>query len=301
MAPRLINDPPAPGTDEWRSILSASKIAAVLGISPWQSPYSLACEMTGLIPPSPVDEKMQDIFDYGHAAEHGMAAYWKMKNPDWDITEGEVAYMDDDLPFPLLVTVDRVVTHKETGKQRILEMKTAQSMDSINKWGKPGEENSVPPHYAVQHLTQMGASGIHQGTVIMTGLGVPEMHYIKWTPIAWGRIVSRCKEFWELIQDGRLPELDDSVATFNAVRGLHPDIDRDSVYVVDEELALRLLRAKEMEQQGKEQYREARIELMDKMGDKHRAVLDGTVVAQRQGSKNGVNLITKATVKDITE
>lgn len=43
MAPRLINDPPAPGTDEWRSILSASKIAAVLGISPWQSPYSLAC------------------------------------------------------------------------------------------------------------------------------------------------------------------------------------------------------------------------------------------------------------------
>ena len=32
---------PAPGSPEWQRLMTASKVAAVLGLSPWQSPRNL--------------------------------------------------------------------------------------------------------------------------------------------------------------------------------------------------------------------------------------------------------------------
>lgn len=301
MTSHIVTEPPKPGSEEWLRTLSASKVAAVFGASPWQSPYSLACQMKGLITPEAPNEKMQDIFDFGHAAEYGMADYWCRKNPGWEVTDGEVAYMNDSVPFPLIATVDRVATNVETGEKIVLEMKTAQSMDSIAHWGKPGTANSVPAHYSIQHLTQMGVSGIHRGVVILQGLGVPEFHTVDWNPLLWGRIVSQCQHFMDMLQSDELPPLDDTVATYDAVRGLHPDIDKDTVLVLTRELANELVTAQESKKKAEADLLGAKTKLMSIMGSMHRAVYDGHIIARRQAGRSGVSIVIKGTPEDIND
>lgn len=285
MTAQIITDPPRPGTPEWRGMITASKVPVILGLSPWQSPYRLAAEMMGLIEPEEISPQKQDMFLYGHAAELSMAYFWSKKNPEWDVSDGEVALTEPDLPFPNLVTVDRLATHKETGERRILEMKTVNSFDQLAKWRKPGEPHSVPANYEAQHLFQKGVSGIHEGEVLVQAMGAPESHNVTWDALLFARIVKRCNEFYNLLQEGTLPNLDDTTSTYETVRGLHPDIERDTVYVATREEALALFDAKEAADNAEAKYKGLRTQLLDNMGNRHRAITGDTVFARRQAGR----------------
>lgn len=297
MTVRIIDDAPKPGTDAWRQLVTASKVPAILGLSPWQSPYSLWHEMAGNIEPEPPDEKRQAIFDWGHAAEQGIAAWWSLRNPDWEVSDGEVAITDDALPFPNLVTVDRLATHRETGAQRILEFKTVNSFDALGKWGKPGTPDSAPANYLSQHYFQRGVSQIHDGEIVVQAMGAPETHAVTWDPVTWANMLTRITRFYRSLEAGTPPDLDGSTVTYDTVRGLHPDIDRDTIYAATAEEALALLRAKKAEEEAIEHYRGLKSELLAKMGNKHRAVAGDTVFARRQpgrGPRPEFRLVAKA-------
>ncbi len=77
-----VKNPPAPpGSDEWRKVVSPSKIPALLGVSRFRSQYTVWHEMAGLVAPEPIAEARQDDFDYGHACELAAREYWLYKNP----------------------------------------------------------------------------------------------------------------------------------------------------------------------------------------------------------------------------
>lgn len=61
----IITDPPRPGTPEWRRIVSASKVPAILGLSRWQSPLSMWLKMRGDIEPTPPAAGQADRFLWG--------------------------------------------------------------------------------------------------------------------------------------------------------------------------------------------------------------------------------------------
>lgn len=285
MTAQIITDPPRPGTPEWRGMITASKVPVILGLSPWQSPYRLAAEMMGLVEPEEISPQKKDMFLWGHSCEEGIAAFWKQKHPEWEVSAGEIAYTEPSLPFPNLVTVDRIATHKETGEQRVLEMKTVNSFDQLAKWLKPGEPHSVPANYEAQHLFQKGVSGIHEGEVLVQAMGAPESHNVTWDALTFARILKRCNEFYSLLQEGTLPDLDDATSTYETVRGLHPDIERDTVHVATTEEALALFDAKEAADQAEAKYRKLRTQLLDNMGNRHRAVAGDTVFARRQAGR----------------
>src|SRR3954453_14820737 len=60
-----------PGSPEWLRELTASKVAAVLGLSPWQSRFSLWYRMSGGLP----EEPQTPAQSTGDHREAGVAAW----------------------------------------------------------------------------------------------------------------------------------------------------------------------------------------------------------------------------------
>lgn len=268
----------APGSAEHRQMITASKVPVILGLSKFSSPYSLWSEMAGLWTPPPLEG---DHLDWGHDIEDALVAWWRRKNPGWQTNRGEIAYTDPDLPFPNQVTLDR---RARRGRRfHIVECKTDRDR---SRWGYPGDEDSTPADYTSQVIFQMGVSGIHEASIVVQlgGSGAPEIHQVPWDPDLYRLIIARCTAWWESLQDpGNPPDLDDTQATYDAVRGVHPDINRGEEVVIDRQQAAAYRESQAAEASAKKTARARKTELLDLMGDAERAVTeDGEPVARRQ-------------------
>lgn len=281
MTSRTVKNPPPPGSNEWRGMITASKIPAILGVSRFTSQYTLWHEMAGRIPPTPMK---QDIADWGHAAELALADWWARRQPDtWQLNAGEVAYTRDDLPFPNLATLDR---RARRGRAfRILECKTARSLDD---WGKPGEPDSVPADYHTQVVWQMGVSGIHQASVLVLGpFHQAEEHEIPWDADLFDGLVDVAKDWWASLQEDTPPPLDDTTSTYQTVRGLHTDINPDEEVQLTPAEAEEILTALRMEKAAAQAATAAKTRLLDRMGNAKKALMGETTIATRAATSRG--------------
>lgn len=291
-----IDEAPSPGTDDWRKLISASKVSAILGISPWTSQYRLWHEMAGNLEPDDPSDSMKKIFDWGHSAELAIRDWWLRQNPTHTLSDGEVAYMDDSVEFPHLVTLDleghSAEFEEEDGDGRyIVECKTANSIDSLNKWGHPSEEDAIPAPYLVQVLFQMRISGIRRAFVVMQCMGAPSVYVVKWDEEMADAIVERCAEFWKSVDSGVEPPLDDSKATLDAVRGIHTNIEKGTEYSISSGEAMSLLWAKEAEDDATKRLNLLKSNILVRMLKAQRLVCNGNIVATRvAGRGTQVNL-----------
>ena len=269
----VMKNPPRPGSPEWRGMITASKVPVLLGLSPWSSPYALWHEMyAGLEPPALEGDHLR----WGHIAEQSLVDWWLDANPGWQANSGEITYTDPGLPFPNAVTLDR---RARRGRRfHIIECKTTRDMD---QWGRPGDPDSVPAHYLAQVIFQMGVSGIHEASVVVLGFGAPEIHEVEWDEDVWASIVAACTRWHQTGVAGDPPPLDDRTATYDAVRGLHPDIDRDTDIQIDHDEAVALLDALEDEAAAKAAVVAAKTRLLDQMGTARRALVGDTTIATR--------------------
>ena len=98
----VVKNPPAPGTDEWKRMVTASKVAPMitnkstgdyLGIG-YISAYEQFMEMAGKWERT-IDADTQAMFEDAHDAEDYAVNVWKRKNPGWRTSKGEVAYTDE--------------------------------------------------------------------------------------------------------------------------------------------------------------------------------------------------------------
>lgn len=272
MTSRVMNDPPRPGSPQWRGMVTGSKIAAILGLSRFTSPYALWHEMAGLVEPPEFDP---ELGAWGHLAEQSLASWWAHHNPGWQLNTPtsettEVTYTRDDLPFPNLATLDR---RARRGRHfHIIECKTARSLAS---WGKPDEDDSVPADYYAQVLWQMGISGIHEASVVVLGpAGPPEIHAVEWSETAFAGLVERAAEWVLSLKAGTPPGLDGSVATYDTVRGLHPDIDETESVEVPLEQAVAWLDAAHTAKEATARERRAKSEIGLLMGTAKTAVVN---------------------------
>lgn len=70
-----------PGSPDWLATMSASKIAAVVGLSTYESRFSLWHRMSGLIDPEPDDDEKRR----GHYLEPAIARWFADQHPEWVI------------------------------------------------------------------------------------------------------------------------------------------------------------------------------------------------------------------------
>lgn len=258
-----------PGSPEWLSVISPSKVAAILGVSRWESPYRLWHRMKGLVPPEPP----KDIFDDGHDAEHLLAARWRRLNPEWQLSHGEVQVAHDRFGFPVVATVDRRA--RRGSHRRVVEFKTARTLTELEEWGDPDLSADEPPDdYLVQVITQQHFTGYtdHAAHLMMLGPYFKHRTYVvEYNPTMGYAIEQKCAEWWESLRHSTPPDLDDTVPTYECVRQRHPDID-GSTAVLDPALAAAWLDTDRESKDIAKRLRGLKTRTLDRMGNSQYAI-----------------------------
>ncbi|EOM78037.1 hypothetical protein Rrhod_0578 [Rhodococcus rhodnii LMG 5362] len=287
----------APGSPEWARTITASKIPAILGVSRFQSQFSLWHEMAGNYRREISDEK-RDLFDYGHAVELAAAHYWKSKNPGWRLSPGERQFTRDDLPFANAATIDRQATRGRA--RRVVEIKTARSLE---EWGDDGT-GEVPADYAAQVIWQQYITGWHDRAdlVLWPQYGMPRIYHVEYdAPIA-DVIVQRAAAWHQSLIDGTPPLLDDTIATYETVRALHPDIDADTETEIDLTLAVDYLAATAELRDLEAHVRGLKSRVLDRMGNTQHATSHGHRIASRRPTRgNSIALYAAKTTPELIQ
>lgn len=297
-----------PGSPEHARLITPSKVAAILGVSRWESPYRLWHRAKGIVPPEPP----KDAFDLGHDMESFAAARWLRKNPGWHLSAGEVQFHvpEGHFPFPAAATIDRRASRGAWRK--IVEAKIARNQTDLEAWGDDltGE---CPEDYAAQVMAQMlfcaaaqpRAGWATNADLIAIGPYFNERIYpIEFDQNVASWIISECTEFHASLAGDTPPPLDDSVATYQCLKAQHPDIDAGVDVNIEPGLALDYLEAKAAEKVAKAAAQGATNRVAAAMGNAQRAKVGELTIANRQNSGSGgvsVYAGRSATVEDIRE
>ncbi len=277
-----------PGSPEWRKLITPSKVAGILGVSRFESPYRLWHRMKGLVD----FEGPKDIFDVGHDFEPAMAAMWRRRYPGWLLSPGEVQVTGDDFGFPFACTLDR---RARRGKARkVVEFKTTRHMED---WGDLGTDQA-PADYVAQVLAQMAFTGYTRHSAHLMVLGPffeAHVYEIAWDADVVAVMIERCREFYASLEADEPPELDDSVATYECVRELHPDIDAGVVVQLDPQFAWRVLQFDADVKANTECLRGAKSRLLDLMGNAQTAMCGDIKIADRRPHGRGGVALSLAT------
>lgn len=278
----------APGSPQHAAMISPSKVAAILGLSRWESPYSLWKRMRGDIPPV----APKDAFDIGHDVEPYAANVWRRRNPGWLLSPTEVQFVVDPehFGFPALVTLDR---RRVRGRARgVLQIKLARDLTDLEKFG--GDfTGDCPPDYFSQVLAEMLFTGWTDYPGHLLAIGpyfqdrIYEVAYDLSARDEAAYMIEECRRFYESLSGDTPPPLDNSVATYEAIRAQHPDIERDVKVELTAELAEEFLTATTDLKIAESSARMAKTRVLDIMGRAQYAESGGTLIARRQPSSRG--------------
>lgn len=287
LAERAIATAPAvpaliPGSPEWMGVITPSKVAAILGVSRWESAYRLWHRMKGLT----AQEPGKDIFDIGHDFEPAASAIWRRRNPGWLLSPGEVQIRRgaEVFGYPCAATLDRRA--RRGSYRRVVEFKTVRRLE---EWGDEFTDEA-PADYTAQVLYQMAVTGYtqHPGHLLVLGPFFDQHLYeIPWVPELAEAIHDRCRAFHASLASDTPPDLDDSIATYECVREQHPEIEEGKVVQLDRELALNVLKAKHASEAWKPYLRGLQSQLLDRMGKAQAAEYNGVRIAKRSPHGSG--------------
>ena len=277
-----------PGSPDHRQRISASKVASILGVSRFQSAWSLWQHMKGNVPLKP-DAPTPEVFLVGHAYELALAELWRLKNPGWRLSPSEVQYLTD-LGFPAMATIDRRATRGRARK--IVEMKTARD---LSEFGDPEKTGEVPADYAAQLTFQMMVSGVYDAELIVIGPFFQSIIYrIDFDEKVADWIAKECRYFYDSLKQDTPPPLDDSVSTYYTAKAMHPEITPDLERPLPEQLATDLQQAVAAAKEAETHARGLKSKVLDLMGDAQHGTVNGEkIVTRRPGARGSVNLIIR--------
>jgi len=281
------------GTPEWdearRGRLGGSEIAAVMGMSPWTSPFALWHRKAGTLPGQPRTDRLR----IGQLLEDAVVTLYVERTGNTVRRTG--MWANADRPWQVAAP-DRFVTagprrHLPVG---IFEAKTANGMTAW-EWGPDGTSQggfawdsetgqwlgNVPPYYVAQvqwYLDTFGLPWADLGVL----LGFEYRQYrVDHDPASCALMRSQAEAFLAALAAGEPPDVDASTATYEALRALHPELDGTDVEL-DPDLATGFLTAKRALTDAEQAWAAHRNQVADRMGSATTASLAGTRVAVRK-------------------
>lgn len=265
-----------PGTPEWEQAragltITATEIAAVMGLSPWQSPFSLWHKKAGLKTPpfesNPAVEwgnRLEAVVAQKYADEHDVqleaTGTWRHAERDWQ-----------------RATPDRLAPG------RLVEVKTSPFGDG---WGPSGSD-TFPIHYRCQALWQMDTLGYRRTDLAVLISGHDYREYVIEYDEADAQLMREAAvAFLDTVRRGERPAIDGANATYQTIR-VQPD-GRDDVDIeIPVEVAARYEVAQQQAAALKTELNAARGDVLDRIGTGYRAVLDGRRIAYRTVHEDG--------------
>ena len=205
---------------DWRRQgIGASDIGALLGLSNWASPWSLWCDKSGLIPPSPSTERQA----IGHDMETVLAKRFHATTGLY--VAGEQTWCTFPAWPVARATVDGFVVAEPTNT---IEAQHLDHQPMIGTWEAKTDArrgwDEIPPAIRAQVQWQMGVTGMDRGwiTVMFAGFRI-EHHAIEHDPDDFAFMLERAREFWTLVETGTMPDVDGSDATADAIAHVWPE------------------------------------------------------------------------------
>ena len=272
-----VDQPLVPGTEAWSRKVTASKVAAILGLSPYDSPLSCWHKMRGNVP---LEQETED-HRRGHYAEPSIIAWWRDKH---DVSELHLQPQYEDPAFPwAAATPDAAALLHDDGPERVLvEAKSARDMD---EWGEPGTDE-IPAYYYVQAQFQMRLSGRRRTCVPVWGPWFEMAEYVvDYDEGIANGIIARCAEFAASLEADVPPPLDDTVATFQTLKALHPLITKGDTVQLTDAVAVEFVDASNAYRAAEARKRAAQSAVLDAMGVAQYANAGDVRVARRQPAK----------------
>jgi predicted phage-related endonuclease len=284
------------GSDEWLAArmdrLGGSEIAAVLGLSPFESRFSLWHRKVGTI--GPVDETpemewgkrlepviIQKLADVRSLPLFRGAMSTGFVLPDKACLIDSVgSWVSDAHPFAI-ANPDALLW--DGNDWTVVETKFSYYGDGF------GEQHTdqVPIHYRQQVTWYMGVLGIRQAIVAVLVGGCDYREFvIDFDPDEFGELVSAGAAFLDDVANDVEPDIDAHSATYDAIKEMHPDIWPEDVELSDETGAAFVL-AQHAVKEAKAHETYARSLVADEMGNAKRATWLGHRIARRQARGDG--------------
>ncbi|MEV1331160.1 lambda-exonuclease family protein [Micromonospora costi] len=244
--------------------IGASEIAAVLGISPYDSPFSLywrkklntATEMT-------------EAMEWGLRHEAAIAAKFGENHPELTITPGGL-YRHPQQRW-MLATPDLLAGDD------LAQIKTTRSWDG---WGEPGTDQ-IPPYYAAQVQQEMTVMGRRRCWVpVLCGGNSYREYLVEWDPQDAQTIIFAGIDFMRRLAGDNPPDLDGSAATTQALKQLHPSV-VDEVVTIPQTLADQYATRRALLDDAKTALAEVENQIRGLLGNARTAVCDGRKIASR--------------------
>jgi len=283
--------PPAetgPDNPRWHELrragVTASEIAAVMGLSKWDSAFNLYW--------SKLNGWRDDGNEYtagGRHLEDAIAEWWIAENDPLEnlVLRPAGLYAHPDRPWQL-ATPDRLVRRYVEGRPGVsrlaalLECKWV-AAPSWDGWGEEGTDE-IPVYYRAQALWQADVLGVDTVYVAALGPGGFRAYVVHLDDRAVADLELMRAAGLDLrrrIEEGDAPDLDGHDATIGALRKLHPDVGDGDVQV-PLELAERYRLARLDRDEAKDRVAACEAEIRAALGsDFNRAVYGKRLVASR--------------------
>jgi putative phage-type endonuclease len=265
-----------PGSDDWHAArangIGGSEIAAVLGLSPYESRFSLWHRKKGLICPVEESEEMY----WGKVHEPGICARFAAEHPDTHLTASPtVAAVDR--PWQI-ANPDRLICAPGTHiPHAILEAKTSRDAEG---WGEQGTAQ-IPVHYRAQCLHYMDVIGVRRCHVAVLCAGSEYREYVVDYDETEAQLLRDAgARFMDDLARGVRPDIDGHSATYQAIREIPEGLDPIDIEITTE-LRDRFHAAQDAAWAAEDELTACKGELLDAIGTGQRAVCERARVATR--------------------
>lgn len=272
-----------PGSPEWDAArvglcITATEIAAVLGLSPWQSRFSLWHKKAGL--PTPPFQSNPAV-EWGNRLEDAVAQKWLDEHDGWGTAAGGTwRHVDREWQR---ATPDRFAF---TGRGRTLELLEVKTSPFGDDWGPAGSD-VLPIYYQCQIQWQLDTVGLHVCRVAVLISGHDYREYTVEYDADDARMMREAAaRFLKSVEADERPPIDGADATYQTIR-VQPNGRED----VDVEISAELAADYDIAQQaGKAAHAElnrARGRILDAIGTGYRAVHNDRRIAYRTVNPDG--------------
>ena len=190
--------------------IGGSDIGAILGLNPWKSAYTLWAEKSGRIEVEDISDK--EAVWWGTNMEELVAKRFCMKTGK-KVKKTTYEFSCKEYPF-LVAHVDRL----GVGEKFVLECKTTSARNRMNY--NAGE---VPPMHYAQVQFYLMLTGYTEGYLATKRDSDFYITKIDRNDEFIEEMLESAISFWQMVQDGTEPDIDDSESTADTINQMYPE------------------------------------------------------------------------------